>query len=145
MFKGEHFHTLDSKGRLIMPSKFRQNLGDQFVATKGLDRCLFVYPVTEWNALEANLKQLPFTKSDYRAFTRLFFSGAEDCEFDRQGRFLIPQGLRDYAGIDRDVVAIGVTNRIEIWAKAEWEQYQKKHYQSYEALAEKIVDVGNEA
>ncbi len=145
MFKGEHFHTLDSKGRLIMPSKFRQNLGDQFVATKGLDRCLFVFPPSEWNALEANLKQLPFTKGDYRAFTRLFFSGAEDCEFDKQGRFLIPQSLRDYAGIDRDVVAIGVTNRIEIWAKAEWEQYQKKHNQSYEALAEKIVDVGNEA
>jgi len=145
VFKGEHFHTLDSKGRLIMPSKFRQNLGDQFVATKGLDRCLFVFPVSEWNALETNLKQLPFTKGDYRAFTRLFFSGAEDCEFDKQGRFLIPQGLRDYAGIDRDVVAIGVSSRIEIWAKAEWEQYQKKHYQSYEALAEKIVDVGNEA
>ena len=145
MFKGEHSHTLDSKGRLIMPSKFRQNLGDQFVAAKGLERCLFVFPMTEWNALEANLKELPFTKGDYRAFTRLFFSGAEDCEFDRQGRFLIPQGLRDYAGIDRDVMAIGVSNRVEIWAKAEWEQYQKKHYPSYEALAEKIVDLGNEA
>lgn len=144
MFMGEHFHSLDDKSRLIVPAKFRQGLGDRFVATKGLDGCIFVYPESEWNLLEQNLKNLPFTKGDFRAFSRLFFSGASECEFDKQGRFVLPQNLREYARIDKDVAIVGVSNRVEVWSKAEWQKYQEGNYPVYESLAEKIVDVGNE-
>lgn len=144
VFMGEHHHSLDDKGRLILPAKFRTALGDRFIATKGLDRCLFVYPLSEWSILEQKLKNLPFTQGDYRTFARLFFSGAAECEFDKQGRVLIPQSLREYAGIEKDVAVIGVSTRVEIWSKPEWEKYQDESYASYEALAEKIVDLGNE-
>ncbi len=140
---GEHYHSLDEKGRLIMPAKLRSGLGDKFVATKGLDRCLFVYTLSEWSVLEQNLKNLPFTRGDFRAFSRLFFSGAAECEFDKQGRVLIPQSLREYAGIEKDVAVIGVSNRVEIWSKHEWQKYQDESYPSYESLAEKIVDLGD--
>lgn len=144
VFMGEYFHSLDDKGRLIMPAKFRQGLGERFVATKGLEGCLFVFPMSEWNILESNFKNLPFTKSDFRAFARLFFSGAAECEFDKQGRFSLPQNLREYARIDKDVAIVGVSNRVEIWSRAEWQKYQESNYPIYEALAEKIVDTGNE-
>jgi len=142
VFMGEYVHSLDEKGRLIMPSKIRTGLGEKFVATKGLDRCLFVYPMSEWSLLEQNLKDLPFMQGDSRAFNRLFFSGAAECEFDKQGRVSIPQSLRDYAEIEREVAIIGVSNRVEIWSKQSWEQYQDRNYPSYEALAEKIVKPG---
>lgn len=144
MFKGEYYHSLDEKGRLIMPSRLRQGLGDKFVATKGLDGCLFVYPIPEWSVLEEKLENLPFMSGDFRTFNRLFLSGAADCEFDRQGRFSIPQNLREYAKIDKDVAVIGVSNRIEIWSRAGWEEYQASKYPSFEALAEKIVDARDE-
>ncbi len=141
MFMGEYHHTIDGKGRLIVPARFRDALGEKFVATKGLDNCLFVYPYEEWTMIEAKLKSLPFTRSDIRAFVRFFFSGAAECGLDRQGRILIPPNLRQYARLEKEVVVIGVSNRVEIWSKSEWENYSQKTELSYEELAEKIVDL----
>lgn len=141
MFTGEYQHTIDDKGRLIMPSKFREILGDSFMITKGLDSCLFVYPQQEWKNLENKLKNLPFTNKDARAFARFFFSGASDCETDKQGRILISGILRDYAKINKDVVIIGVGTRIEIWSGEIWAGYSKETEQNYEELAERMVDL----
>lgn len=141
MFMGEFRHTIDDKGRLIMPSKFRDGLKDRFVATRGLDNCLFVYPLSEWASLEQKLKELPFTRAETRAFTRLFLAGASECEIDRQGRFVIPTVLREYAKIDKDAVIIGVSNRVEIWSQAEWDAYMSKAGENYEELAESLVGI----
>jgi MraZ protein len=140
MFMGEYQHTVDPKGRLIVPAKFRESLGEKFVATKGMDNCLFVYPMDEWKILEQKLKALPFTKADARAFVRFFFSGATECELDKQGRILIPANLRDYASLDKDVVVIGVSSRVEIWSKERWENYSDQAEVSYEEISEKLVD-----
>ncbi|BDG60765.1 division/cell wall cluster transcriptional repressor MraZ [Caldinitratiruptor microaerophilus] len=140
MFMGEYQHTIDAKGRLIIPARFREELGERFVATRGLDNCLFVFPMAEWQSLEARLRELPFTRADARAFVRFFFSGAAELEVDAQGRVLIPENLRSYARLERDVVIIGVSSRVEIWSRSEWEAYQAKADQSYEELAEKIID-----
>lgn len=140
MFMGEYQHTIDAKGRLIIPARFREALGERFVATRGLDNCLFVFPMAEWQSLEARLRELPFTRADARAFVRFFFSGAAELEVDAQGRVLIPENLRAYARLERDVVIIGVSSRVEIWSRSEWEAYQAKADQSYEELAEKIID-----
>lgn len=140
MFMGEYHHTIDSKGRLIIPAKFREGLGDTFVATKGLDNCLFLFPMEEWSLLEQKLKSLPFTRANARAFVRFFFSGATECELDKQGRILLPPNLRAYAGIERDVVIIGVSNRVEIWSEEGWYAYSKQAEETYGEIAEKIVD-----
>jgi len=140
VFTGEFQHTLDVKGRVIIPSRLRESLGDRFVVTRGLDQCLFVYPAAEWVRLEQKLKQLPFTRSDSRAFARLFFSGAMEVEADKQGRVLIPQNLRDYAGIEKEVMFIGVSNRVEIWSDTAWKNYFSEANSNYEELAEKLVD-----
>jgi MraZ protein len=137
---GEYHHTIDPKGRLIIPAKFRDELGETFVVTKGLDCCLFVYPMNEWNILEEKLKTLPFTKADARAFVRFFFSGACECELDKQGRILLPANLREYALVAKEVVIIGVSNRVEIWAKERWIDYSQKAEKEYDKIAEKIVD-----
>ncbi|HEY3315592.1 MAG TPA: division/cell wall cluster transcriptional repressor MraZ [Bacillota bacterium] len=142
MFKGEFEHSLDEKNRLTMPSKFRERLGDHFTITRGLDSCLFVYPDDEWAKLEEKLKGLPFTRADARAFSRMFFSGAADAEPDKQGRVIIPANLKEHAKIERDVVIVGVATRVEVWAKAEWESFRRKAGESYEEIAEKIVDIG---
>lgn len=139
MFMGEYRHTIDSKGRLIIPVKFREGLGYSFVATKGLDNCLFLYPREEWSNLEIKLKSLPFTKADARAFVRFFFSGASECELDKQGRILLPPNLREYAGLDKDVVVIGVSNRVEVWSEGGWRVYSNRAGEAYEEIAEKIV------
>lgn len=141
MFMGEYQHTIDSKGRVSIPARFREELGEHFVTTKGLDNCLFVYPMEEWHRLEQKLKSLPFTRADARAFARFFFSGAVECELDKQGRVLIPQMLREHAKIIKDVVIIGVSTRIEIWAKEVWEEYSLQAAANYEAIAEKMVDL----
>ena len=141
MFTGEYQHSVDEKGRLIMPAKFREVLGDVFMITKGLDGCLFVYPREEWKALEDKLKNLPFTNKDARAFARFFFSGASECETDKQGRALISANLREYAKINKDVVVIGVGTRIEIWARENWEGYSTETAKSYEELAEKMMEL----
>jgi len=142
LFMGEYQHSLDEKGRLIVPSKFREPLGGRCVVTRGLDKCLFLYPEPEWRAMEEKLRQLPLTQRDARAFVRFFFSGATDLELDKQGRIMIPASLREYAALEKDVVVIGVSTRVEIWAKSVWEAYVDEAESSFEAIAEKIVDLG---
>ena len=142
MFMGEFQHTVDSKGRLAIPSKFREELGENFIITRGLDGCIFVYPMNEWSNMEGKLKSLPLTKADARAFVRFFFSGATECEVDKQGRILLPQNLRDHAGIDKEAVIIGVSTRVEVWAKEKWQDYSNEAGESFEDIAEKIVDLG---
>ncbi len=142
MFMGEYQHTIDAKGRLIVPAKFREALGAGAVLTRGLDNCLFLFPPEEWRTLEEKLKSLPLTKAGARQFVRFLFSGATECELDKQGRIVVPQHLRDYAGIEKEAVVIGVSNRVEIWSKARWEAYMDEAEESYEAIAESIVDLG---
>ena len=117
MFMGEYNHTIDAKGRMIVPSKFREQLGNEFVVTKGLDGCLFVYPNEEWHNIEEKFRNVPLTTKDARKFSRFFFAGAATCELDKQGRILIPPVLREFADLQKDVVSVGVLNRIEIGAK----------------------------
>jgi len=140
MFMGEYQHTIDAKGRLFIPARLREGLGDLFILTKGLDGCLFAYPCQEWQALEQKLKLLPFTRSDARAFVRFFFSGATECVVDKQGRILIPGNLREYAKLVKEAIIIGVSTRVEIWSASIWESYRTKAESSYEEIAEKIVD-----
>jgi MraZ protein len=138
VFFGEYQHSLDDKGRLIMPSKIRSALGEKFFATKGLDGCLFVYSEQQWALLEDELKNLSIGQTEARAFQRIFFAGAAELEFDKQGRVAIPQPLRDHARISKDVVVIGVSNRAEIWSRDKWDAYQDANTPDYEAIAEKI-------
>lgn len=140
MFMGEYQHNIDPKGRIIVPSKFRMELGETFVVTRGLDKCLFAYPMNEWEILEEKLKKLPLTKKDARAFTRFFFSGAVECEIDKQGRINIPQTLRNYAILDKECVVIGVSNRIEIWANDLWEDYVSNSEETFADIAENLMD-----
>lgn len=140
MFMGEFQHSMDDKGRLTIPSRFREALGDSFVVTRGLDQCLFVYPMEEWRLMEQKLKALPMMKADARAFSRFFFSGATECELDKQGRVNVPTNLRDYARLDKDCVVLGVSSRVEIWSKDTWEQYFKQSEEAFNDIAEKLVD-----
>lgn len=138
---GEYQHTLDDKGRMIVPVKFREGLGSSFVVTRGLDKCLFVYPMEEWEILEQKLKSLPMTRSDARSFVRFFFSGATECELDKQGRILIPATLREYANLSRDAIVLGVSNRVEIWSDEVWRDYSADASESFAEIAEKLVDL----
>lgn len=142
MFIGEYQHTLDDKGRIIIPSKFREELGEAFVMTKGLDNCLFVYPKSEWIILEEKLKALPLTNRDARAFVRFFFSGASECALDKQGRVLVPPNLREHSKLDKDAVVIGVSTRMEIWSKDEWDTYNGDDNLSYDSIAENMAALG---
>ena len=143
MFYGEHEHTIDRKGRLIIPSRFREvmkeHYTERFVATRGLDRCLFLFPEDEWRTQEAKFRALSFTKQEARHFNRFYFSGAAELTCDRQGRVLVPAYLKEYAGIKRDVVLVGVSNRIEVWDKDEWKKFYEQFKQSYEQVAEKLL------
>ena len=121
MFMGEYNHTIDAKGRIIVPAKFRDLLGEHFVVTKGLDGCLWVFPTDEWDTFYEKLRSLPVTKKDVRAFVRNFMANALDAELDKQGRILLPQNLRKAANLDKDVVLIGTGPRVEIWDKTAWE------------------------
>ena len=121
MFMGEYNHTLDTKGRLIIPSKFRETLGEKFVVTKGLDGCLFVYAGDDWNAFEQKLTSLPLINKEARQFARFFLAGAATVEVDKQGRILLPAHLREFAGLEKDVVVIGANTKAEIWDRARWE------------------------
>lgn len=140
MFMGEYNHTIDKKGRLIVPVKLREGLGDKFVVTRGLDVCLFAYPLEEWAVWEDKLKSLPITRSDARAFKRVFYSAATEVEKDKQGRILIPQNLRDYARLENEVVIIGVSDHIEIWSESVWKEYSSEANASFEDIAGKLVD-----
>jgi len=142
LFYGEYQHTIDPKGRVIIPSRFREGLSDKFIMTKGLDNCLFVYSPDEWSNLEAKLKNLPLSSKDARAFIRFFFSGATECEVDKQGRILVPQNLREYAGLEKDVYIIGVSTRVEVWDKDKWENYSEDESLSADKLAEKMEQLG---
>ena len=144
MFYGEFQHSLDRKGRLILPSKFREvakaNYVEKFFITRGLDSCLFMFAEDEWKAQEVKFKSLSFTKKEARQFNRLYFSGTVDMVADKQGRVLIPKYLKDYAGIKSDVVLVGVSNRIEIWSKDKWQEFYKTSRDSFEDIAEKLVE-----
>lgn len=142
MFIGEYQHTIDPKGRVILPVKFRAELGERFVVTKGLDNCLFVYPNEEWKNLEAKLRTLPLTSKDARAFIRFFFAGAAECELDKQGRILLPSNLREYARLDKELVIIGVSTRVEIWSKDAWEAYNNDANLEHEDIVEKMAELG---
>ena len=140
MFMGEYNHTIDAKGRLIVPSKFREQLGNEFVITKGLDGCLFVYSNEEWQNIEKSFREKPLTSKDARKFMRFFFAGAATCEVDKQGRILIPNNLREYAGIEKDVVSVGVLSRVEIWSKDKW--MENSDYDDMDEIAENMADLG---
>lgn len=141
VFMGEYRHNVDDKGRLIMPSKYREELGSSFVVTRGLDHCLFGYPLSEWRYLEQKLKALPFTQAGARAFTRFFFSGATVVELDKQGRITIPANLRKFAKLEKECVVIGVSNRVEIWSEEAWEAYYETSEDSFNEIAEKLVEL----
>ncbi|MDE6890370.1 MAG: division/cell wall cluster transcriptional repressor MraZ [Lachnospiraceae bacterium] len=140
MFIGEYNHTIDAKGRLIIPSKFREVLGDEFVVTKGMDGCLFVFDNPEWQAFEEKLHALPMIDKGARQFTRFFLAGAASVEVDKQGRILLPAVLRDFAGITKDAVLVGVGSRVEIWSKDRWEGTVT--YQDMEEIAGHMIELG---
>ena len=145
MFYGEFEHSIDRKGRLILPAKFREVAKNQFVekffVTRGLDKCLFMFSEEEWRSQENKFKAMSFTKQQSRTFNRLLFSGAQEVTFDKQGRILLPQYLKDFADIKKDVMIVGVSNRIEIWAIDLWNDFYANSRQSFEEIAEKLMDV----
>ncbi len=142
MLIGEYEHSLDVKGRLIMPAKLRENVGEKFIITKGLDGCLFGFSMEEWTHFEEKLKSLPLTNKNARDFVRFFLSGAVECEIDKQGRFLIASNLRMYASMEKEVVIIGVGTRIEFWSKDKWIKYNNSEYISADELAENMTILG---
>ena len=142
MFMGEYNHTIDAKGRLIVPAKFREILGDNFIVTKGLDGCLFVYPNDEWTRFEEKLKSLPLTNKNARQFTRFFLAGAAACEVDKQGRILLPQVLREFASLEKDVVLVGVASRIEIWSRERWDESMNTYDGDMDEVAENMGSLG---
>jgi MraZ protein len=146
MFYGEYEHTIDKKGRIIIPSRFREFLKEydieKFYVTRGLDKCLFMFTEDEWKSQESKFRTMPFTKSESRKFNRLYFSGAVQLECDKQGRILLPKYLKDFCDIKRDVVIIGVSNRIEIWAREAWQEYYKSSKSSFEEIAENLMTGG---
>ena len=140
MFMGEYNHTIDAKGRLIIPAKFRELLGEEFVLTKGLDGCLSVYPMDEWKAFEEKLRALPLTNKNARTFSRFFVAGATMCELDKQGRILVPQALREFAGLEKEVVITGNLNKVEIWSREKWSE--NCCYDDMESIAEGMQKMG---
>lgn len=142
MLLGEYEHTLDSKGRLAMPAKLREALGNKFIITKGLDGCLFVYDMEQWQKLEAKLAGLPMRRKTARDFTRFLFGGACEGECDKQGRVLLPLNLRRHAGLEKDAVIVGVGNRAEIWDAARWAAYNEESAEDVNELAEQLADLG---
>jgi len=139
---GEYEHSIDTKGRLIMPAKLKEDIGEKFVITKGLDGCLFVYSQSEWKLFEDKLRAFPLTNKDARALVRFFLAGAMECEIDKQGRFLIAANLREFAGLEKEVVVIGVLNKIEIWSKEKWLKYSEEENNNADEIAEKMANLG---
>lgn len=142
MFIGEYEHILDTKGRFIIPSRFRESLELGFILTKGLDNCLFIYTLEQWEIIENKLNELPLTNKNARAFVRFFFSGASKCTVDKQGRVLIPPNLREHGNFIKDLVVIGVGTRIEIWSKEEWLSYNEDEDLDFDDIAEKMEALG---
>lgn len=137
---GEYQHNIDAKGRIIVPAKYREHVQDVFVVTRGLDQCLFGYPMEEWRRLEEKVRSLPVTKKDARAFARFFFSGAVECEIDKQGRINLPKNLLDYAKIEKECMILGVSSRIEIWGQSVWDDYLAQSEDSFAEIAENLID-----
>ena len=142
MLLGEYEHSIDTKGRIAMPAKLREGLGSKFIITKGLDGCLFVYAMDEWQRVEQKLASLPMSRKTARDFTRFLFGGACEGECDKQGRVLLPANLRRYAGLERDAVIVGVGSRAEIWDAAKWQQYNEESAEDVNELAEQLADLG---
>ena len=143
MFYGEFEHTIDRKGRLIVPAKFRQALKEHDVTalflTRGLDGCLFLFPESEWRLVESRFKQIPFTKAEGRKFNRMFFSGAVEVSVDGLGRILVPKPLKEFAGIKEDVVIVGISSRMEVWSRERWQAFYETSRQSFEEVAERVM------
>ncbi|MDO4432488.1 MAG: division/cell wall cluster transcriptional repressor MraZ [Aerococcaceae bacterium] len=142
MLIGEFQHNIDAKGRLIMPAKFRSDLGTQFIVTKGLDGCLFGFPMESWATIQDKLKELPLARKDARLFVRSFYSAATEVELDKQGRINLPQNLIELAGIDKECYVIGVNDRIEIWSSERWDTYTHEVDDQFEDIAETMIDFG---
>lgn len=142
MFIGEYSHTLDEKGRVSVPAKFRLRFKEGVVVTRGLDRCLFVYPRSEWEIMAEKLSRLPITRPDSRAFARLMLAGAWDAELDSQGRVIVPEYLRQYASIEKHVVVAGLYNRVEIWDEDGWQAYKSKAEVEHESIASGMSELG---
>lgn len=142
MFIGEYEHSVDAKGRVIMPAKLREDIGENFIVTKGLDGCLFAYSKKEWSNFEEKLKTLPLTNKNARDFVRFFLSGAVECEIDKQGRFLIPSNLRTYASLEKEINIIGVGTRVEIWNRESWKNYSSEENISADEIAENMTMLG---
>lgn len=142
MFLGEYQHSIDAKGRVILPAKFRDELGEKFYVTKGLEECLFIFSADEWATFSERLRQLSLAKREARAFVRFFFGGASEVECDKQGRILLPQTLRDYAGCKKDLVVVGVGSRIEVWDQERWDQYNDGMIPEVTEIAEQLVELG---
>lgn len=140
MLIGEYHHNLDEKGRLIIPSKFRDEIGEQFIATRGLDGCLFIYSMNEWEKIVSKLKSLPFTKKDARTFNRFFMSGATVCEFDKQGRINLPSSLISYAEIKKECTIIGVNDRLEVWATDKFDSLIEDNLDAISEVAENLFE-----
>lgn len=140
MLIGEFHHNIDDKSRLVMPSKFRDGIGSSFVITKGLEGCLFIYSMSEWNMLVEKLKKLPFTKKDARAFLRFFLSGAQECTFDKQGRIAIPLPLVNYASLKKECVIIGVNDRLEVWSEEKFNDFFNENEDNISDIAESLFD-----
>ncbi|SFA80253.1 MraZ protein [Acetitomaculum ruminis DSM 5522] len=139
MFMGEYNHTIDSKGRFILPAKFREDMTEGMIITRGLDGCLYIYQKNEWKVFEEKLKKLPLTKKSSRQFVRFFMAGACECDVDKQGRVLIPVNLREYANIDKDIVIVGVINKIEIWNQQTWKE-SNEEYEDMDVIAEQMEE-----
>lgn len=139
-FIGEYYHTIDAKNRIIVPAKFREALGVQFVLTQGLDGCLTIYPESEWDNFTQQLDQLPRTNKQARIFSRFFTAKAASCELDKQGRILVPTGLREYANLEKDVVITGNNRNIEIWNKEKWEEMNEDI--DIETVTQELHDLG---
>ncbi len=133
---------MDSKFRLIMPSKFRDELGERFIMTRGLDKCILVYTLEKWESIEQKVSQMPMTDADVRKFMRYFIGGAAECEPDSQGRFLVPANLREHASLVKDVISVGLTDRIEVWSKEVWDSYDISNIQIDNSTAEKMQLLG---
>ena len=139
---GEYEHTIDTKGRIIMPSKLKEDIGEKFVITQGLDGCLFVYSQNERKNFEDKLRTFPLTNKDARALKRFFLARATECEIDKQGRFLISSNLREFAKLTKEVIIIGVLDKIEIWSKDRWLEYSKEENMAADEIAERMENLG---
>ena len=142
MFIGEYQHNIDLKGRVAVPAKFRNKLSGGAIVTRGLDKCLFLFSTEEWEKLAVKIINLPLTQANSRAFARLMLAGASDCEIDTQGRILIPDYLRKYAGLEKEVVVAGLYNRAEIWERASWNKYKTETEERSEEIAERMSELG---